>query len=59
MTDNFVGQYNVPSPELSVALRSSGSVSRAAGSIHGASGSSLCLYGNFGVTENIHNRAAI
>ena len=62
VTENYVEQYDVPSPELSVTSKSSGSVSRAANSIHGTSSSGNGLYGNFGVTgigDNVRNRAAI
>ena len=63
VTENFVRQYNYPSPDLSVASRSrssSTSASRQVRNLHGDSGSGNRLYGNFGVTEeSIHNRASV
>ena len=61
VSKSFVGQYNVPSPELSVASGSSSHVGRPVASPHGDSGRRNGLYGNFGYTDdnNIHNRASV
>ena len=63
VTESFVGHYNFPSPELSVASRSrssSTSVSKPVRSIQNDGGSGHGLYGKFGVTEeSIHNRASV